>query len=159
MVRTIERTKEGKGFSKPLEMQPDFQRANVWSEEQEIVYVETVIKGGATHARTIYLNCPDWKGGCSTKYKDFVCVDGLQRYTAIKKFVENKLRVFGLLMNEFEDYKILERMFHMKLNVNNLQNKKDVLLWYLQINDGGTYHTKDELDKVKSMLLNKHNDN
>ena len=59
----------------------------MWSEEQEIVYVETVIKGGATHARTIYLNCPDWKGRCSTTYKDFVCVDGLQRYTLLQSIV------------------------------------------------------------------------
>ncbi len=120
LVRTIERMKEGKGFSKPLEMQPDFQRANVWSEEQEIAYVETVLKGGATHARTIYLNCPDWKGGCSTKYKDFVCVDGLQRYTAIKKFggLDILINNAGITGTPAPVHEMSEEMFRNVLDCN-----------------------------------------
>ena len=37
-------------------------------------------------------------------------------------------------------------------NVNNLKTKKEVLKWYLEMNTGGTVHTKDELNKVKGML-------
>jgi hypothetical protein len=138
-----------------LEMNPDFQRNHVWTEEQEIAYIEALVQGGAKHARVIYLNCPDWNFNNKGDYHDFVCVDGLQRYTAIEKFVHNKIKVFGHYLDEFEDKDRFCRKFIMKLNINDLRSKEDVLKWYLQINDGGTPHTKEEIDKVKKMLESK----
>ncbi|MFR5263759.1 hypothetical protein [Clostridium sp.] len=44
-----------------LELNPDFQRGHVWSEEQQRAYVEFFIKGGKT-ARIIYFNCPSFSG-------------------------------------------------------------------------------------------------
>ena len=38
------------------------------------------------------------------------------------------------------------------MNVNDLQTKEEVLKWYLQVNDGGTPHSKEEIDKVKQMI-------
>ena len=39
----------------------------------------------------------------------------------------------------------------MRLNINSLKSKKDVLKWYLHINDGGTPHTKEEIERVKKL--------
>ena len=79
-----------------------------------------------------------------------VCVDGLQRFTAIKRFINNEIQVYGSYYKEFEDS--VRVSLNMKININCLQTKKEVLEWYLQINEGGTPHTKSEIDKVKNLL-------
>jgi hypothetical protein len=40
----------------------------------------------------------------------------------------------------------------MKINVNSLLTKADVLRWYIQFNAGGTPHTAEEIEKVKALL-------
>lgn len=142
-----------------LELNPDFQRGNVWTEEQQIAYVEFFMRGGAT-ARVIYLNCPFFTRGTLDDYKagkfdmPMVCVDGLQRLTALRKFIENKLPVFnGNYLDDFEDKKImLRKLGHLRINVNNLKTKKEVLQWYLDFNTGGTVHNQEEINRVKNML-------
>ena len=81
-VEWVERNEKDKAW--PLIMNPDFQRSHVWTEEQQVAYVETLLQGGANHARTFYFNDASF---CKKGYTDFVCVDGLQRYNAIRKFI------------------------------------------------------------------------
>ena len=155
LVKNISDFEQGIDTLIPLQMNPDFQRGHVWSEEQQEKYIETLLRNGAKNARTIYLNCPSWNSvsDFSDKYNDFVCVDGLQRYTAIKKFVNDELKVFGYYFHEFEDWKIFSRKTSIiKLNINDLKTKKEVLQWYLEMNSNGTPHSKEEIDKVKAML-------
>lgn len=152
LVNRIEDMEFGDGYKKALELNPKFQRGHVWTEEQQTLFIESLLQGGAKHSRIIYLNCPDWSHDNKTDYHDFVCVDGLQRYTAIKRFMNNEIKAFGYYLDEYEDVKIFKRAFLMKLNVNTLKSEKEVLEWYLQVNDGGTPHTKEEIIKVKDML-------
>lgn len=131
-----------------LEMNPDFQRGHVWTDEQQISYLEFLLKGGTT-ARVIYLNNNTWQNNSEAE-EYFVCVDGLQRYTAIKRFVKNEIKAFGLYFNEFEGS---PRMAHgVKININNLQTRKEVLTWYIEFNSGGTVHTEEEINRVKRLL-------
>jgi len=140
-----------------LELNPDFQRGCVWSEEQQIAYMEFFLRGGKT-ARTIYFNCPYFIDGTCEDYINgkyempMVCVDGLQRLTTIRKFLANELRVFGYLRNEFEDILPTLRRETIRFNVNNLKTKKEVLQWYLDYNTGGTVHSQEEITKVRKML-------
>ena len=152
LVKTIEEWCSGvdTDIDSPLEMNPDFQRGHVWNEQQQIAFVESVLRGGAKNARVIYLNNPNWIRYHDRKYTDFVCVDGLQRYTAIKRFINNEIRVFGYYYNEFEDN--LRMKHDMKININDLPTKVDVLQWYIEHNSGGTIHTEDEINRVKELL-------
>jgi len=77
-------------------------------------------------------------------YKDFVCVDGLQRYTAIKKFINNEIKIFGYYYNEYEDD--LRMKYDIKINVNDLPTRKDVLQWYVEMNSNGT------INRVKMLI-------
>ena len=43
-----------------LDLDPEYQRDHVWTEKQEIDFVQFCLKGG-TSARQIYLNCPGWR--------------------------------------------------------------------------------------------------
>lgn len=133
-----------------LILNPDFQRGHVWTEEQQEKYVEYVLKGG-TSGKEIFFNKPSWHCKAKTAYDDFVCVDGLQRITAIMKFQSNDLKVFGLYYDEFEGDP-REVTTRISIRINDLQYEKDVLQWYIEMNDGGTPHTKEEIQKVKDML-------
>jgi len=133
---------------KGLQLNPDFQRGHVWTEEQQIKFVEYILKGGET-GRDLYFNHEgwfrDWKG-------EYVCVDGLQRITAVSRFLNDEIPVFGCYFHEYEDGLPMRIMFHW--HVNDLQTKEEVLRWYLEMNDGGTPHTEEELDKVRKMISN-----
>lgn len=39
-----------------------------------------------------------------------------------------------------------------KFNINDLMNRKDVLKWYIEMNSGGTVHSKDEIDRVTKLM-------
>lgn len=129
-----------------LQLNPDFQRGHVWTEEQQTAYVEYILRGG-TSGRDFYFNCPTWHRGEKGEY---VCVDGLQRITALLRFLNNEIPAFGHFRNEYEDK--LRHHVGIIWHVNDLQTKKEVLTWYLEMNEGGTPHTKEELERVRKMI-------
>jgi len=165
LERTIDCFQEVNEAHYPLDLMPDFQRGHVWNESQQIAYVEFFLKGGMT-GRTIYLNCPNWGSFCKIPdggYKDFVIVDGLQRLTALLKFVRGEISAFNHYVQTkdnclnpvffFEDkIRMSKACDNLRININNLKTKKEVLQWYLEMNSGSTPHTQTELDKVRKML-------
>ena len=134
-----------------LEMSPDFQRAHVWTEKQQIKYVEHILKGGES-ARVMYFNCPDWHG--SANKGNMVLVDGKQRIEALRRFLENEIPAFGTLLKDFEDNERILRNIscRVKFNINDLRTRAEVLQWYIDMNAGGIAHTKEEIAKVEKLL-------
>lgn len=101
LVREIEEEVNEMG----LQLNPEFQRGHVWTEEQQIAWLEYHLRGGKS-GNTIYLNNPFWSSYREPKqneYSDYVCVDGLQRITAAQRFVHNEIKVFGSYFKEYED--------------------------------------------------------
>ncbi len=139
-------TERGGGEIASVDLNPDFQRGHVWTREQQIAYVEYIIRGGSS-GKELYFNCVGWQGS----YKGpFVLVDGKQRLTAVLAFLDNEIPAFGHLYKDYEDRIPSDCNFYM--NVNNLKTREEVLTWYLEMNSGGTPHTQEELQKVKDML-------
>ena len=144
---TLERY-QSKEYSAKLDIDPEFQRGHVWTEKQQIAYVEFKLKGGEG-AELLFFNCIGWM----VDFKGpFVLVDGKQRLQAVTKFMNNELAIFGgHYYKDFED-----KMSGMEPSfvfcVNNLPSMQLVLQWYIELNSGGTPHTKEELNKVKKML-------
>ena len=134
-----------------LDLNPDFQRGHVWTEDKQIAFVEFCLKGGQS-SRTLLFNHPGWQGS----YKGLmVLVDGKQRLEAVMKFIHNELPIFnGNLLDDFDDPKRLLRSSQasFEFKVNNLKTRKDVMQWYLQLNSGGVVHTQEELDKVYDLI-------
>lgn len=130
-----------------IDMNPDFQRGYVWTPEQKVAYVEFIIRGGMT-GKEIYCNCPRFQQG---DLKGYVLVDGKQRIEAVIQFLNNNLTVFGNHVRADFDY---PDMFNCRFswNINHLKTRKEVLQWYLELNEGGTVHAKDELDKVRELI-------
>ena len=131
-----------------LEMNPDFQRAHVWTREQQIAYVEWILKGGET-GKTVFFNCPGWQG--SRDVGKMVLVDGKQRLEAVRAFMHNEIPAFGHLFKEYTD-RLRSVLIGFKFRIAALDTRADVLRWYLAINAGGTPHTSDELDRVRKLL-------
>lgn len=146
LVKHIEKEQE----ESHLQLNPDFQRGHVWTKEQQQAYIEFILRGG-TSGKDIYFNCPSWHRSVPTgAYNDYVCVDGLQRITAIQKFVHNELEVFGQYYSDFGGKSPIS--LTIKVHVNDLKTKADVLRWYLEMNTGGTIHTKSEIQRVTELL-------
>ena len=131
-----------------LDLDPDFQRGYVWTLQQQIHYVEFMFKDPPT-GREIYLNCPGWMN-------DFrgpmTIVDGKQRINALVCFLQNKVPIFD--GNYHKDFEGRLGMAGPSLffNINKLDKRKDILQWYIDLNTGGTIHTDDEINKVKTLL-------
>jgi uncharacterized protein with ParB-like and HNH nuclease domain len=133
-----------------LQLNPKFQRGHVWTEQQQIAFLEYFFRGGKS-GLVCYFNKPDWNIHVPDEaYNEYVCVDGLQRITACLRFVNNEIPIFGCYYKDFEDK---PRMKHtLRLNVNNLKTEKEVLQWYIDMNVGGTPHTLEEIERVKKMI-------
>lgn len=116
-----------------LQLNPDFQRGCVWTTAQQVAFVEYMLRGGIT--TPIRLNHPGWM---TTWEGDFVCVDGLQRLTALLKFLNNEIPAFGTYLKDFEGRM---PMHSIRILINDLPTKKEVLQWYYDLNAGGTPHT------------------
>lgn len=132
-----------------LQLNPKFQRGHVWTEEQQTRFMEYLLRGGRANT-TIYFNQPSWQSYSTSEYNDFVCVDGLQRLTAVLRFLNNEIKVFGSYYKDFEDK--LPFDLDLIFNINNLKTEKEVLQWYVDMNAGGTPHTDAEIEKVRKMI-------
>lgn len=130
-----------------LILEPDFQREHVWNETQQRRYVEYILRGGES-GKVLYFNCSSWMKAFNTP---IFLVDGLQRLTAVRKFLRNDLKIFdGCYRTDFDGRLPWKAEF--LINVNDLPTRKDVLQWYIDLNAGGTPHTELEIDRVRALL-------
>lgn len=131
-----------------LDLNPDFQRAHVWTPEQQISYVEYILRGGAS-GKELYFNCPDYSKGSTEG--PYVIVDGKQRLEAVRRFMRGEILAFGHLRTEYSDSPDM-LVARFSWNIAGLRTRAEVLEWYLNFNSGGTIHTKAELEKVRQLL-------
>lgn len=130
-----------------LNLDPDFQRAHVWTQEQQIAYVEYILMGGDV-GRNLTFNCVGWMEDWRGPYE---IVDGKQRLEAARAFLRNDFKAFGHYYKEYTDKLRITKVFF-NWRVCSIKNRAEILQLYLNINAGGTPHTKKELDKVRKML-------
>lgn len=130
-----------------LSLDPDYQRAHVWTEAQQVAYVEYMLRGGEV-SRTLIVNAPEWsKNG----YKGATLVDGKQRLEAVRRFMRNDLALFGghKLSNFTGHMRLINARFHWALV--SLSTRAELLDVYLSINTGGTPHSAKEIARVRAM--------
>lgn len=136
---------------------PDFQRGHVWTPEQQQRYIENLLRGIAP--RELRFNSPVYDnqaraGGDINPY-DFVCVDGLQRLTAVRCFLTGGFKVFDELYADdlrgtpFDPFRMT---MYLTITIHSLNKRADLLRMYLDINNGGTAHTQEEIGRVHVLL-------
>ena len=134
-----------------LQLNPDFQRGHVWIEEQQEKYIEFILRGGKS-GRDFYFN---W----NRKTNEYVCVDGLQRTVAFKRFFDGEIKVFN---QTYDDFYFTKREtgsnplpeFRVNVYINYLESKKEILEWYIDMNSGGTPHSNDEIERIRNIIRN-----
>jgi hypothetical protein len=138
-----------------LVLEPDFQRAHVWSEEQRSRYVEYLLRGGQ-FGRDIYFNDPSFSDRALFGKTHMELVDGLQRLTALRRFLADDLPAFNQRLTEWhpDDQRRFtgDLSYSLRFHVNDLTTRAQVLTWYLDLNAGGTPHSDDEIARVRVLL-------
>lgn len=134
-----------------LDLAPDFQRAHVWTEAQQVAFVEYVLRGGMSGI-DLFFNHPDWGSTLlDSPPGSYVIVDGKQRLHAVVRFLRDEVRAFGYRYRDFED----SPRFHLsrfRWHINTLRTRREVLTWYCELNTGGTPHTPEEIARVRALL-------
>ncbi len=134
-----------------LDLDPEFQRGHIWTEAQQIKYVEFILSGGQS-GRDIYFNCPAWMKRMNGQ---MVLIDGKQRLVATQRFLDNELKVFaeptglGYYFSEFKDRMPFDIDF--KFHVNDVTDYNELLEWYISLNSG-VAHTDEELQRVRGLI-------
>lgn len=132
-----------------LELVPDFQRGHVWTDTQATRFIEFKLRGGRS-GNDILLNSP----GFTTRSNmdgPYVLVDGLQRLTAIRRFLRDEIPAFGRRLSEYRD-RPDRVIYSVHWCVAELETRAEVLAWYLDLNDGGTPHAAAEIERVRGLL-------
>lgn len=147
---------DAKNLGGELQLNPDFQRGHVWSVEKQIAFIENVLRKSAPVE--LKFNCakffesnkeinPNINGG------DIVCIDGLQRLTAIREFVANKFKVFErYYATDLKQTPFDIGRYTFKFEMFDFDDKRDLLQFYIDLNSGGVVHSKEEIERVKSIL-------
>lgn len=130
-----------------LDLEPEYQRGYVWTQGQQIAYVEHILRGGQGSSKEITFNMPGW--GKSFK-GPMEIVDGKQRLNACLAFLRDEIPAYGSRRSEYEDR--LPSRAEVVLCIADLENREDLLQWYIDLNSGGTIHTQDELDRVRDLI-------
>lgn len=130
-------------------MSPDFQRGHVWTMEQRVAYVEAKLSGGIPHQTdVIRFNHPGWQASYEGQ---MVCVDGLQRLTTALMFLRDEVPVFGGHVCGQIGGGHIPDIVSFRFIINNLRTRAAVLQWYLELNSGGTPHSRDEIARVVAL--------
>lgn len=130
-----------------LNLDPEFQRAHVWSREQQVAYVEYVMQGGEV-GKNITFNAIGWN--TELVIGSYEIIDGKQRLEAVRAWLRDEFKAHGYFRSDFTDRMRLHMGF--KWRVCSLATRAEILQLYLNINAGGTPHTQEELDRVRIML-------
>ena len=163
--RWIEQQSEDGGFNDS----PEYQRGHVWTEAQQISFIEAVLRGIIPDSLlSIRLNNPTFDDSvlsawCNHKQwlselpREVQVIDGEQRLQTIRKFMHNKLAVFDgkIKADNLNGTHFSAKGRIIQVNIMNFTTQRDLLQFYLDLNAGGTPHSQQELDKVRAMLTEK----
>lgn len=146
-----------------LDLSPDFQRGHVWTQEQQIAYCESLIRQTISDSgRTITFNNPCYAGhqADDSDLEGTVILDGLQRLTAVRRLMNKDFKVFpvldgGVHWDFFNNtrFNLLSPHNGLLFQTFCMQHREDILKYYIAFNDGGTSHSKEEIDRVKALLV------
>lgn len=150
--RQFDQLAEGYGA---VDMNPDFQRGHVWTQDQQERYIEAAMRGTlASSGRLLQFNCPNWnfEPHDPALPPGIQCLDGLQRYTAVQRFMAGEIQAFGLPIETFYGTAFDPKRFRFRIAVFNYRTRAEVLQHYLDLNGGGTPHAPEEIARVKALL-------
>lgn len=120
-------------------MLPEWQRGLVWSEAQQISFIESMWLGLniGTFSYTSNFDIPEL---------DNLLIDGQQRMYAIECYMQDKFKVFGHYRSELTpvDWRVLELSIGFASYVLDENNEDELKAYYNRMNFGGVAHKEGE---------------
>lgn len=140
-----------------LNLQPDYQRGRVWSDQQAARFIGFLAEGG--EAPPVFVQ--RWPISRTGPTPPDEVVDGLQRITAVLRFAVGEVpmetatgeRAYLRDFSE-EDQRCLRGQAGLKLTLQMVQcrTRAEVLALYIRLNRGGTPHSEQEIERVRALL-------
>lgn len=122
-----------------LNLDPEYQRGYVWTLDQQIKYMEYIIRGGSS-GKDLYFNCVDWMGDSMNPIE---LVDGKQRIKTVQDFYAGLVPVFGKTILDYPDRPDYRNTFLVHMGI--LPTQEEIVKWYIGMNTGGSAHTDEDL--------------
>ena len=140
-----------------LNINPDYQRGRVWTDEQASRFVGYLAEGG--EAPPLFIQ--RWRCTSVRTTPPDELVDGLQRVTALLRFGANEIPMETsagerAYLRDFSDDD--QRIWHgpagLKLTGQYVEcrTRAEVLALYIRLNRGGTPHSDVEIERVRDLL-------
>lgn len=141
----------------PWNLNPDYQRGRVWTDEQAEAFMGHLCEHG--QVPLIFVQRYDRQKNApeGTDYLDLPCevIDGQQRCRAIQRFIHGEIaaRLTDGRRLWYRDFNEIERrcLPNIKLAYVDI-DRATKLRFYLRLNSGGTVHTDAEIAKVRELL-------
>lgn len=139
-----------------FELIPDFQRGHVWTQEQQVAYIEALIRNRAP--TIIQFNCRGWvdsdEGDGDIPVNHFQCIDGLQRLTAARKFMAGEFGVFGgYTHTDLKGSPFDPSRRRLQFQIHRFAHRVELLQYYIDLNAGGTQHAPAEIERVRALMV------
>lgn len=130
-----------------IDMSPDYQRGNVWTLEQKIALIETILDRGGIGAFSLN------RRNFVSNEKNYEIIDGKQRLTALWEFYQDKFPVRGHFYSEwnnFDKYDFKNKT--VGLYILEEATREMILRFFLRINRMGTPVDSAHIKKVEAMV-------
>jgi len=130
-----------------LDLNPDYQRGNVWSDEQKVSLIESIFKNIDIGKFTII----------KRKYREnfdflYEVLDGKQRIIAVTEFFEGRFTYKG---KRYQDLHPFDQHHFKSYPVSYAEieplNNEQKYRYFLKLNTTGVPHDEEHLDKVREM--------
>lgn len=136
------------------DMNPSYQRGNVWTVEQEEKLIDSIFK--KINIGAFVFAVKDWENGKEAIDDMYEIVDGKQRLTAILHFVEGKIKYNGLYFHEmhrFNQYAFEESQVMVgELNFRKKgYNRNEVLENFIRLNECGSSMNPNIIQNAKKL--------
>lgn len=140
-----------------IDMNPEYQRGLVWTEEQKVKLIDSIFNNVSIGA--FVLAEKKWFTDGNVVSEMYEIVDGKQRLTAIIDFVSSKFPYKGkyyhelapITRHEFEDQQVLIGMLNLN-RVDAKYNRKQVIEQFIRLNENGTIVDKNIINKAKELI-------
>lgn len=138
-----------------LDLDPEYQRGLKWTEDQKVAYIEHLLTSNRI-SKTILIAHVRKSGDLHPGY--YSLLDGKQRLNAMRSFVKGELRIFrhlfpeGVSWDDFSKEARLHPNATFEWSIIPLTKMSQVYRIYTSTNYGGTFHTPEEIERVREMM-------
>jgi hypothetical protein len=146
-----------KFFHFGVDLNPEYQRGNVWSDEQKELLIDSIYKR-INIGSFVFVEKKWFHNNDVTDYM-YEILDGKQRYTAILDYIMGKFPYHGkyyhelspVTRNEFENCQVLIGELQLDKNTSEY-NKKKVLEQFIRLNECGTTMDKSIIENARKIM-------